>query len=544
MMKKTKMVVSLVTLTAFLTACSGGGGGASAPSKDSGSAASSTGQTQNANANATANKPQEIEDLTVELFDRNNTPEGQGTLKDNQWTKWIQQEMLKEGVRVNFVTVPRSQEEDKLNVMLAAGNAPDIVFTYNRLLFTKYALSGGLADLTDSLNKYGADLKKVLGDPVLAAGVIDGKQYAIPARRTNTNHYGAFIRQDWLDKLGLSVPTTTDQLVEVLKTFKAKDPAGVGANKLTPWGRIPQDPKKFSTEFMLYDLMTSFFKDNSVKTRFTTPEPAREGFKEFMQFMNTLYKNGLISKEFATTDDTVQLQNINKGEVGFFTEGAWVPYNNVPSLYSTLQKNVPDAKLTPIEAFKNADGHYYKTNYAPLGLYLFTPKTSKHKDAVVKYLNWMAKPDVVKTMAFGIEGKNYKMDNGVPTPINADENNKTMNWIMPDLKLIFNGVPPMSQAEVDALLKLTAAPYGDFAVKSNQIAAKEAVPDILYNEPIDAELKNNPQIVKIEQEYWIKMVTADDFNAAYNQFQNELKSRGMDQIIKEKTDLYNKTFKQ
>ncbi|MDF2959609.1 MAG: extracellular solute-binding protein family 1 [Paenibacillus sp.] len=520
-MGKKKWAGMLAFILVILAGCSGEGGGSP--------------QSQDSN--------QKIEELTVELFDRNNVPEGQGTLMDNQWTRWIQQEMLKQGVKVTFVPVPRSQETDKLNVMMAAGNAPDIVFTYDRLLFTKYALSDGLADLTDSLNKYGPELKKVLGDQVLANGVINGKQYAIPAVRSNTNHYGAFIRQDWLDKLDLSVPTTTEQLVNVLKAFKEKDPGGVGANNLIPWERVPQDPNKFSTEFLLYDLMASFFKDNSLKTRFTTPEPAREGFKDFMLFMNTMYKNGLLNREFATSDNKTQLANVTKGVAGFFTEGAWVPYSGVPSPYSALQKSVPTAKLTPIEVFKNPDGHYYKTNYPPLGLYIFTPKTSKHVDAVVKYLNWMAKPDVTQTLAFGLEGKNFKMDNGIPTPISAEENNKTMNWIMADLKLIYNGNPPMPKAQSDALLKLTAQPYGDFAVLSNQIAAKDAVSDVLFNEPVEAEVKNNPQIVKTEQEYWIKMVTATDFEATYAQFQNELKARGIDQIIAQRTALYNKTFK-
>ncbi|TVY09454.1 extracellular solute-binding protein [Paenibacillus cremeus] len=524
-----KRIAGLLAFTlVVLAGCNSGGSGSSG----SGGASPAPG----------SNAKQEVVDLTVELFDRNNVPEGQGTLLDNQWTKWIQQEMLKQGVRVTFVPVPRSQEVDKLNVMLAAGNAPDIIYTYDRLLFTKYALSDGLADLTDALNKYGGDLKKVLGTEVLADGVINGKQYAIPAIRSNTNHYGSFIRQDWLDKLGLKAPTTRDELVEVLKAFKEKDPGGLGANNVIPWERVPQDPNKFGTEFLLYDLEASFFKDNSLKTRFTTPEPAREGFKEFMQFMNTMYKNGLVNREFATTDNKAQLANVNKGVTGFFTEGAWVPYSGVPSPYSALQKSVSTAKLTPIEPFKNADGKYYKTNYPPLGFYMFTPKTSKHVDAVIKYMNWMAKPDVTQTLGFGFEGKNFKMDNGVPAPINADENNKTMNWILGDLRLIYSGVPPMPKPQADALLKLTAQPYGDFAVQSNQIAAKDAVPDVLYNEPIDSEVKNNPQIVKIEQEYWIKMVTAADFESTYSQFQKELKDRGIDQIIKDRTALYNKTY--
>ena len=44
--------------------------------------------------------------ITVELFDRSNAPDG-NTLTDNRWVEYVNQEMNKVGINVEFVGVPR-----------------------------------------------------------------------------------------------------------------------------------------------------------------------------------------------------------------------------------------------------------------------------------------------------------------------------------------------------------------------------------------------------------------------------------------------------
>ena len=72
--------------------------------------------------------------ITVELFDRSNAPDG-NTLTDNRWVEYVNQEMNKVGINVEFVGVPRADEVTKMQTMMSSGTAPDIVTTYT------YALS-------------------------------------------------------------------------------------------------------------------------------------------------------------------------------------------------------------------------------------------------------------------------------------------------------------------------------------------------------------------------------------------------------------------
>ena len=60
---------------------------------------------------------------------------------------------------------------------------------------------------------------------------IDGSIYGVPTRSVNPTMYTAAIRQDWLDAKGLAVPTTLDELTEVLRIFTEEDPDGNGQNE-------------------------------------------------------------------------------------------------------------------------------------------------------------------------------------------------------------------------------------------------------------------------------------------------------------------------
>ena len=48
--------------------------------------------------------------------------------------------------------------------------------------------------------------------------------------------HGAMIRQDWLDKLGLKMPVTQEEFVDVLRAFKTQDPNGNGQADEIPTG--------------------------------------------------------------------------------------------------------------------------------------------------------------------------------------------------------------------------------------------------------------------------------------------------------------------
>ena len=71
----------------------------------------------------------------------------------------IEEEALKEGLDVEYVILPRSQESEKNNIWMASGDGPDIIITYDMNSMFKWAEQGGLWELDELLDQYGPDIK-------------------------------------------------------------------------------------------------------------------------------------------------------------------------------------------------------------------------------------------------------------------------------------------------------------------------------------------------------------------------------------------------
>src|SRR5690349_17067643 len=66
--------------------------------------------------------------ITATLYDRGNVPPAAGTVDNNRWSKWINE---KGPVDVDFIPFPRSEQVQKLNLLFASGDAPDLIMEYD-----------------------------------------------------------------------------------------------------------------------------------------------------------------------------------------------------------------------------------------------------------------------------------------------------------------------------------------------------------------------------------------------------------------------------
>ena len=118
--------------------------------------------------------------------------------------------------------------QEKLNLLLASGERPDIVQFYSDDFEFQLTGSGLLRPLNDILNTKAPNLKKQWGDVIWKAMTHpDGKIYAIPAEKLFTDvHFVTQYRKDWLDTLGMKVPTTVDEYYNVAVAMSKRDPDG------------------------------------------------------------------------------------------------------------------------------------------------------------------------------------------------------------------------------------------------------------------------------------------------------------------------------
>jgi len=271
--------------------------------------------------------------LTVLLVQTN----GVSDYVDNEFTKWLEE---KTNIHLEFDIAPMAQAENrqKLNLVLASGKLPDIIMGFAIPLDEQQVLAdqGLIIPVDDLIAKYGDEFNKALKEfPQIKEiwSLADGKMYSLPNINDCyhcNNSQKAFIYQPWLDKLGLKVPTTTDELYTVLKAFKEQDPNGNGKADEVPWSGAQTGSWHATLDsfimnaFVLNSGLSSdnhmYVENGQVKAAYAQP-----GWKEGIIYLNKFYKEGLIDPQIFTNDMTQHkalAENPGVNLMGF-TQAGW-----------------------------------------------------------------------------------------------------------------------------------------------------------------------------------------------------------------------------
>ena len=390
-----------------------------------------------------------VQHITVQVFDRG-TDGGRTNPTNNNWTRWIQEKVLAdENIAVTFMPVPRWQEVTTLNNLMAARTPPDICITYLPELASSYRDLGGLFDMSPYLDTHLADLKEFLGPDIALPGrdfisryadPETGAIYFIPARRIYTAMRNTFIRKDWLDKLGLPLPSTTEEFYAALVAFRDHDPGNVGRQNVIPFSmgnEVFWSSRTIAYPFIDQNLNTRDRWVNIVVDRYLT----MPGYKEGIRFLNRMFNEGLIDPNFpiyATESD--QFNNIKTGFIGAFGENWDRIYRDSDRILQDLMRNIPDAELVPISAMTDADGIHRSVIYDAAGALLFIPASSSNPQAAMRYLNWLSRFENYNFLQIGPEGIVHEIENELPKLLNA-----TGPWIQNspqniDYTLTLNGL--------------------------------------------------------------------------------------------------------
>lgn len=139
------------------------------------------------------------------------------------------------GISIDWTDVPTDNMDEVLNVMLASGDLPDIIYAcgFDNNELVKYGSQGLFADLTDAYNKYAYNLQTVAESyPGIRNGLVmaDGKIYGMPHLKLGDNMLTnkIFVNPDWLKAVGLEMPTNFAEFEAMLYAFRDNDCNGNG----------------------------------------------------------------------------------------------------------------------------------------------------------------------------------------------------------------------------------------------------------------------------------------------------------------------------
>lgn len=366
-----KAITLLLSATFILASCtanpasgtaSGSNGAASAPSSVAG--------------------PKEIVDINVMVYERGQEyPSGMSTV-DNTLTRWMNEQLAPLGVKANFIPIPRSGADDKVNLLLAGNEAPDIVMTYDLQRVSTYGSQGGLLDLAPYVDRLDAGWLKDYKDSLQYAS-FDGKQYALPRTfEIYGKSHMAYIRQDLVEGAGQKMPTNVEELVDVLYAIKEKYP------EVVPYafgGQVTD------SNFMNFILSYTSRKDDRANHIYepTFTRIFKDGGKDGLKQLNQFVLDGIIASDFALdTDNTKFNETIANGNAAF------VLTNGTAAMQAYGTSGKEGYKMVPIEVFKDVDGSYEVPSSEPVSNYVYVPKVSEKKiDAIMTYLGWISNYD-------------------------------------------------------------------------------------------------------------------------------------------------------
>ncbi len=320
---------------------------------------------------------------------------------------------------LDWIVIPREGFEEKLNTLLASKSQLDGGLGDMDDIGSMMAKEGLVRPIDDLLQQYGQNLLKKI--PKVAWDQVKnpkGEIIAIP----NYNRYywqGALIRKDWLDKLGLKMPTTLAEIENVLEAFHKMDPNVIPAT----------GPSWFMEPFMAAAVnggvtpnieWDTVSPEGNVILTFTHPK-----YEEFLKLYHKWLTKGWWNRDFLATDETQNDQLFMSGKLGLiFTDP-----HNITRYEAVMRETDPKASvaMVPVPSGPGGKAAYGLNTGVGRALWISSYATSAKQ--VVQYLDWVVSSQENYVLArLGVRGKHHVWKNGewgLPESAGGDSSKRT-----------------------------------------------------------------------------------------------------------------------
>ena len=338
MKKKALALLLALSMTAAMAGC-GGSGGDSGESKGGAADSGESKTEQSADAGSGDEEDAGSEGESAEGpagFNATGMPIMNEPITLTAWieggadTDWSQNVFLKEieekaNIKLEIISTPSSDSLEKRNLMLAGDDYPDLLLTDWTAILTKsdimqFAVKEGIfLPITEYVDKYGNNMKRIFDEnPAYREGSTapDGEIYGF-ARFSECYHCSAYpkiyLRQDWMDKLNLEMPTNTEELREVLRAFVNEDPNGngekdeIGLIGATTWNT----PVEFALMGMSFQTVKpDFWLSLGADGESVEFSPSTDAYREGLRYIKSLYDEGLIDPTSFTQKEDIMAQTV------------------------------------------------------------------------------------------------------------------------------------------------------------------------------------------------------------------------------------------
>lgn len=436
-MKNAKKLVALLlslALVLSLGACGGNGGSStsseaspSSTTEESGAAAESGDESQAETAETGEFQlPIVDEPTTLSYFvaDDSNAAIMTTDWNDNEFYQEMER---RTGVHLEFEMVSSADYQTNFNLMIASGNLADMIYvgaSYYAEGVDAAIDDGYFLDLTDLVDEYMPNYEKIRTSDIqyeLLSTTDSGRLGAVYELRQSKQGpwLGLWIRQDWLDDLGLETPVTFDDYHEVLTAFKNEK--GATAPLIL---NFSGSDGEFGTMSGGLNVLNSWQLDETGKVNFG---PYMDAWKEYVTIMHQWYTEGLIDPDFMATDErTADMAKVVTGASGLFAA-----LYTMPSVYEAASED-PNMNLAPVNPpvmNEGDEGHIRLRDSYTSGNTAISAD-SENWEVALRWLDYLYTDEGALLANYGVEGDTFEFDeNGKPVFTDKILNNEN-GWTM------------------------------------------------------------------------------------------------------------------
>jgi ABC-type glycerol-3-phosphate transport system substrate-binding protein len=307
------------------------------------------------------------------------------------------------GLDISFISGVDNWQQ-KYALLVSGGDIPSFS-VLPAAQYYEYASQGAYADLTDIRNNY-ANIMGYVTDDLWPRVTVDGRIYAIPGRNT-AGKWVVSYRQDWLDNLGLKVPVTYDEYVEVMRAFTEDDPDGNGANDTYGYSSNT-DAYGNIILHMFYGMYGAAPEYYHVVGDEVEIDAVSEGYKQALITFKDLYDKKYVDPEVFTQKGEQFWQKLVQGKFGSWV-GWWSELSGAYSSYG-FEESQPGGVLVSGPAVIGPTGMSGMTANDPMDTTVAISYKFEDPDRVLKYLDWCTTDYGYRVSRYGVEGKGFTLD--------------------------------------------------------------------------------------------------------------------------------------
>ncbi len=373
------------------------------------------------------------------------------------------------GCKFEIIIPPSANFSDVRNAIMASGDIPDLIYMSTSQVnnYTKWATEGLLLDLEEYFNEEDMPnaYRTLTADDVYTCRIpsLDNHLYSLPRMQSKASSCILY-RLDWLENLGLEVPTTAEEFKDVMIAFATQDPDGNGEDDTYGWCYCWQnDWNKAQASNMIsgFDLRYNEIPNENGEYELIY---AQKDFMNYIDWIKEMYDAGAIYPEYYTWSGNEYMDELwYAGKIGCKYMDTLVGDINTYGYDSaTMQSTCPEGRYILGPALmKEGDSVAYEYYKPQIWNWWGVSASSKNLDLAIKLLDLGYTDEVNLLMMYGIEGLTYtSLDPVTVAYVCTDEqmalkskycgSSQTFNWRLESGDLISrSGKTPESRARFD-----------------------------------------------------------------------------------------------